>query len=254
MRRCVVAVVMLAVSAVTGCSSSGPPPAAAPPRTLTVATAASLTGVYTRLKSAFEASHPGVTVRLDAANSAVLAQQAVNGAPIDVLATASPATMDVVSRAGKVVGTPAIYATNHLMIAVAPDNPRNIARFADLAAPGTRVVVAPPQTPCGAATVETERRSGVALTPVSEQDDVTSVVTTVASGNADAGVVFVTDVAAAAGRVRGVALPEAADIPVQYPTAALTTAPQPDLAREWVALVTGEQGRAVLTQAGFGTA
>lgn len=247
--RLVVACVVLWCG-VAACGSAPTPPAA--PRTLTVSAAASLGPVYQQLADRFRASHPGVEVRLNLANSAQLAQQIVQGVPVDVFAAASADTMDVVSRAGRAAGPPVSFASNRLEIAVAVGNPRGVRGFADLANPALRVVTTAPQTPCGAATLEVARRTGTALRPVSEQGDVTAATTSVSTADADAAVVFVTDVLAARGRVQGVPVPEGDAVPVRYPIVALQSAPAPDLARAWIALVTGPDGGALLTAAGFG--
>ncbi len=249
----------LAVGALllAGCGSSGGPSAAAPSpapeaRTLTVLAAASLTETFTGLEQRFEAERPGVDVRLNYGGSSDLAQQIVNGAPADVFAAASDATMKTVTDADLAVGTPTVFATNVLQIATVPGNPRGVASFADLAGPDLKVVVCAPQVPCGAATEKIQKATGVTLRPVSEETDVKATLGKVASGDADAGLVYVTDVAAARGRVQGVSFPEAAQASTNYPIAVLRDAPQAQLAREFTDLVTGEAGRQALQAAGFG--
>ena len=133
--------------------------------TLTVLAAASLTETFTELEKQFEAAHPGVDVKLNYAGSSDLAQQIVNGAPADVFAAASDATMKTVTDAGLAAGTPKVFATNVLQIATAPGNPKGIASFADLAKPDLKVVVCAPQVPCGAAAEKIEKATGVTLTP-----------------------------------------------------------------------------------------
>ena len=127
--------------------------------------AASLTETFTALEKQFEADHPGVDVKLNFAGSSDLAQQIVNGAPADVFAAASDATMKTVTDAGLAAGSPTIFATNVLQIATAPGNPKGIATFADLAKPDLKVVVCAPQVPCGAAAEKIEKATGVTLTP-----------------------------------------------------------------------------------------
>jgi molybdate transport system substrate-binding protein len=223
-------------------------------RTLTVLAAASLTEVFDELRPAFESANPGVTVRLNYAASSDLAQQIVNGAPADVFAAASDATMRTVADAGLTAGAPTVFATNVLQIATAPGNPRGVAAFADLARPELKVVVCAPQVPCGAAAAKIQEATGVALAPVSEEPDVKSTLGKVTTGDADAALVYVTDVAAAGGAVQGVAFPEAGGATTNYPIAALRDAPQPELAAAWVELVTGPAGREALAAAGFGAA
>jgi molybdate transport system substrate-binding protein len=145
-----------------------------------------------------------------------------------------------------------VFATNELQIAVAKGNPKGITSFADLAKPGSTVVVETPQEPAGAATRKVEQASGVTLHPVSEELDVKLVLSKVATGNADAGVVYVTDVRAANGRVQGVNFSKAANAINTYPIAVLKNSAQLDLARKFLALVLSPPGQRVLTHAGFG--
>ena len=134
--------------------------------------------------------------------------------------------MKTVTDAGLAAGTPTIFATNVLQIATAPGNPKGIAAFADLAKPDLKVVVCAPQVPCGAAAEKIEKATGVTLTPVSEEADVKSTLGKVTSGDADAGLVYVTDVSAAKGSVQGVSFPEANQATTNYPITVLKNAPQ----------------------------
>ena len=238
-----------------GGGSGGAAPSPAPEmRTLTVLAAASLTETFDGLAQQFEADHPGVDVRTNYAGSSDIAQQIVNGNPADVFAAASAATMQTVTDAGLAPGTPKVFATNVLQIATAPGNPKGIASFADLAKPDLKVVVCAPQVPCGAAVEKIEKATGVTLRPVSEEADVRSTLGKVTSGDADAGLVYRTDVDAAGGAVEGVNFTEAGQAPTDYPIAVLEDAPQPQLAQQFVDLVTGEVGRRALQDAGFGPA
>jgi len=220
-------------------------------RTLTVLAAASLTDSFTALEKKFESDHPGVDVKISFAGSSALAQQITNGAPADVFAAADEKNMKKVTDAGLAEGTPEIFATNQLEIAVPPDNPGGIASFADLAEDGVVVVVCAPQVPCGAATEKVEQATGVTLKPVSEEQDVKSVLNKVRTGEADAGLVYVTDVNSAGDKVKGVPFDESKNAVNSYPIAALKDAPQADLAKEWVELVLGAAGKAALEKVGF---
>jgi molybdate transport system substrate-binding protein len=242
-----------AVLALSACGSGEAAPGAPPARELTVFAAASLTETFTGLGERFEAANPGVTVRFNFGGSSDLAQQIVNGAPADVFAAASDATMKTVTDAGATAAPPAVFATNVLQIATAPGNPKGIAAFADLARPDLKVVVCAPQVPCGATAEKIEKATGVALRPVSEELDVKSTLGKVTTGDADAGLVFVTDVTSAGDDVQGVSFPEARQAVTNYPIAVLADAPQADLAGRFQDLVTGEQGRAALEAVGFGT-
>ena len=222
-------------------------------RTLTVFAAASLTESFGELEKQFETDNPGVDVVLSYGGSSDLAQQIVNGAPADVFASASDTTMKTVTDAGLADGAPAVFATNVLQIATLPGNPKGITSFADLADPDLKVVVCAPQVPCGAGAQRIETATGTQLSPVSEETDVKSVLGKVTSGNADAGLVYVTDVASAGSAVQGVSFPEATQATTSYPMAVVTNTPQPELARSFESMVTGEQGQKVLQAAGFGT-
>jgi molybdate transport system substrate-binding protein len=245
-----------AVLLLAGCGGAtdvaAPAESAAPEaRTLTVLAASSLTDVFTELETRFEAANPGVDVTLSYGASSELAQQVVNGSPADVFAAASDATMTTVTDAGLVEGAPVVFASNELQIVTAPGNPAGITGFADLADPALQVVVCAPQVPCGAAAEKIEKATGVTLTPVSEEENVRAVLDRVTTGNADAGLVYVTDVNAAGDAVQGIAFPEADRAVTNYPIGVLTSAPQPELARAWTDLVTGPEGRAALAEAGF---
>ncbi|MEU6645296.1 molybdate ABC transporter substrate-binding protein [Saccharomonospora sp. NPDC046836] len=221
-------------------------------RTLNVYAAASLTESFGVLERRFEDEHPGVDVRLNLAGSSQLAQQIGEGAPADVFASADEKNMQKVADAGGVAGQAQDFATNKLTIAVAPGNPAQITGFQDLTRDGLTVVVCAPQVPCGAATERVEQATGVTLRPASEEQDVKSVLTKVQAGEADAGLVYVTDVTSAGDKVAGVEFPEADQAVNRYPIAVLAHAPQPDLARAFRDLVLGQAGRQELSRVGFG--
>ena len=236
---------LLAVVAVlTGCGSS------APPHTLAVFAAASLRTTFTDLSAAFTGANPGAHVELTFAGSADLLSQLTQGARGDVFATADTATMDRADRAGLLAGPPIAFASNTLTIVVARGNPQGIKGFRDL--PRVSLVMCAAQVPCGAAVARMEQNTGVRLNPVSEEPSVTDVLNKVTSGQADAGLVYVTDARSAGDAVSAVAFPEAADAVNTYQVAVLNDATDPALARRFVDLVTGPAGRHVLAAAGFG--
>lgn len=218
---------------------------------LTVFAASSLRGPFTQLGDTFEQRHPQVTVRLNAAGSADLLAQLEQGAPADVFAPADLETMRRATAAGLVSEPVRRFASNTMTIAVPPGNPAGVRRFSDLAAPDVTVVVCAPVVPCGSATERIRQKSGVTLAPASEENSVADVLAKVSSSEADAGIVYVTDAQAAGGTVASIPIP-ARDNAVNVSS----IAPTPeggDLAREFVDLVTGAQGREVLSDAGFGT-
>lgn len=246
---------------VTGCSSassnsagtSGSSGGAPQQATLTVFAAASLTESFDALKTEFEQAHPGVTVKYSFGGSSTLVQQINNGAKADIFASADQANMDKAVQAGSIDGQPTIFATNKLTIATAPGNPKGIKNFADLANPALKVVVCAQQVPCGSATEKVEQSTGVTLKPVSEEEDVKQVLTKVESGDADAGLVYVTDANTAQGKVAEVDFPDASKAINNYPIAVVKGAPQTQLAKEFEQFVLAAQGQAELTKVGFGT-
>ncbi|HEY5979983.1 MAG TPA: molybdate ABC transporter substrate-binding protein [Microlunatus sp.] len=253
----IAAVVLL--SAGTGCSttavSSGggsPASATAAPQTLTVFAAASLKGTFSTLGQQFETAHAGTEVTFSFGGSSDLVTQLQQGAPGDVFASADTTNMSKATADSLVQGAPVDFASNTLEIAVPPDNPARITSFADLAADGVQVVVCAPQVPCGSATQKVEAAAGVTLKPVSEENSVTDVLNKVSSGEADAGLVYTTDVRGAGDKVTGVAFPESSEAVNVYPIAVLAGGKNSDLAQEFVDLVTGPEGQQVLAGAGFG--
>ncbi|MEV0953330.1 molybdate ABC transporter substrate-binding protein [Promicromonospora sp. NPDC050249] len=220
-------------------------------RTLTVYAAASLTSAFEQIAADFEAAHDGVSVELSFAGSSDLVAQLQQGAPADVFASADTANMDKLAAAGLLAGTPADFATNTLMIAVPPGNPAGVASLADLAAEDLNLVVCAPEVPCGAATERVEQAGGVSFSPVSEEQSVTDVLNKVITGEADAGLVYVTDVRAAGDQVEGIEFPGSSDVVNVYPVSALQGSAQPELAQEFVEAVLSPDGQQVLSDAGF---
>lgn len=220
--------------------------------TLTVYAAASLTSTFEQLADEFEQEHPGTEVQLSFGGSSDLVTQIQEGAHADVFASADLATMQKLTDDDLADGDPQDFATNTLEIAVPPGNPAGITGLADLAAPGVNLVVCAPEVPCGAATRAVADAAGVALRPVSEEQSVTDVLAKVTSGEADAGLVYRTDVQAAGEDVRGIELPEADSAVNTYPIVVVQGADEAALAREFVDLVLGAAGQQVLADAGFG--
>jgi molybdate transport system substrate-binding protein len=220
--------------------------------TLTVYAAASLTSTFTELGKQFEAEHDGVSVEFSFGGSSDLVAQLQQGAPADVFASADTANMDKLTADDLQADDPQDFATNTLEIVTPPDNPGGVTSFQDLANADLNVVVCAPEVPCGAATEQMEEVTGVTLDPVSEEQSVTDVLGKITSGEADAGLVYVTDVTAAGDAVAGVEFPESGEVVNTYPIVALEDAGDPDLAAQFVEYVLGEAGRSVLSEAGFG--
>jgi molybdate transport system substrate-binding protein len=248
----VVAVATAAVLAfATGCGTakeSSPQDADA----RVVFAASSLKQSFTTIGEQFKNANPGVAVNFSFAGSSDLVTKLGDGAKADVLASADAKNMAKAEAANLTVGDPVKFATNVLTIAVPKGNPKGITSFKDLARDDLKVVVCGPQTGCGSATERVERLTGVELNPAGTEPVVSDVIDKVASGEADAGVVYVTDVAGSGGRVAGVEFPEANQAINTYPIVTIRAAAHEDLARKFIAFVSGEAGRKVLDAAGFG--
>jgi molybdate transport system substrate-binding protein len=219
--------------------------------TLTVYAAASLKQTFTDIGEQFKTDNPGWSVDFTFAGSSDLVTQLTQGAKGDVFASADTKNMDKAATAGLLAGDPVNFASNTLAIVVAPGNPKQMTSFADLNKPGLNVVVCAPQVPCGSAAEKVEQATKVTLNPVSEESSVTDVLNKVTTGQADAGLVYVTDALGAGDKVAKVDFPEAAAAVNTYPLAVLKTAADADAAHEFVDLVTGEAGQKILSQAGF---
>lgn len=239
------AVAMAAALALAGCGSSSE---GSEDRELTVFAAASLTDTFTELAEEFEKDHPGVKVTTSFGGSSDLVAQIEDGAPADVFASADTKNMD---KLGDLAAAPEDFAANTLEIATPPGNPAGITGFQDLAEPGTKVVVCAAEVPCGNATAQMEEETGVDIEPVSEEQSVSDVLAKVTSGDADAGLVYVTDVKAAGDTVTGVDFDEADQVVNTYPISTIDGSDDADLAQEFVDLVLSETGQKVLTDAGF---
>lgn len=217
--------------------------------TLTVLAAASLKETFTDIGAAFEAAHPGVHVRFSFAGSSTLAEQITAGSPADVFAAASTSTMQTVLDAQLVAGAPVVFARNRLELAVARHG--SVRSLADAVRSGVRLALCAPAVPCGAAARRLLAAEHLTAHPVTEEQDVKSVLAKVQLGEADCGLVYVTDVHAAAGKVLGVPLPDVPAAVATYPIASLRRSGQPSLAQEFVAAVTSAAGEQVLQRAGF---
>lgn len=247
---------VVAVLALAGCSAppAGPavaPPATAPSGTLTVFAAASLTDVFAELGDSFEAQNPGVRVVFNFGGSSGLAEQIVQGAPADVFAAASPATMATVTDAGLALD-PATFATNTLELAVPAGNPGAVLALADLARDGLVVALCAPEVPCGAASATALGAAGIVASVDTYEQDVKAVLTKIELGEVDAGLVYRTDVSAAGDTVEGIPFAEAASAVNDYPIVAAAESRNPRAAAAFVAFVLSDSGRALLDGAGFG--
>ena len=246
--RTIRAAATLAAALALCAGTAGCAPAREGETSLTVYAAASLGPALEEIAAAFEETRPGVDVRpLVLDGSQVLATQIGEGAPADVFASADEATM---ARVAERAPEPAVFATNTLTIAVPPGNPAGIQGLADLADPAATVVLCAAEVPCGASSRALLEAAGIVVDPASEEQNVGAVLAKVAAGEADAGLVYRTDIAR--GGVEEVEAEGAADVVNRYPIAALRGADDPEAAAAFVAFVLGDEGQGILADFGFG--
>lgn len=260
-RRRFILTALAAVVSLSGCAKrdTGAGAAASPSGTGpsiagngTVFAAASLSESLKQMGEDFQKAHPGATVTFNFASSSALATQIIEGGGVaDVFASADEANMKKVADASLVEGTPATLARNELEIAAAPGNPKKIMGLADLAKPDLKVVLASPQVPVGRYGAQALEKAGVTVKPVSLEADVKAVLQKVALGEADAGIVYATDVKAAAGKVDGVEIPDSRNVIASYPIAVVRSSKNPELAKAFVAHAVSDAGRKVLVAHGF---
>lgn len=222
--------------------------------TLTVYAAASLTETFEEIGAEFGATHDGVEVAFNFAGSSDLVSQIQQGAPADVFASADEANMAKLTNEGLEGSDPEGFASNTLEIVVPPGNPAGVEGFQDLAGDGLNLVICAPEVPCGAATQTVADSAGAELSPVSEEQSVTDVLAKVTTGEADAGVVYVTDVIAAGDDVEGIEFSESSSAVNVYPIAPVAESANADLAQEFVDLVLDQTGQSILQDAGFAPA
>ena len=245
---------VIAMSVGTPSSSTGTASAAAASGTLIVFAAASLKATFSTLGATFKSENPGSDITFSFAGSSDLVTQLQGGAPADVFASADTNNMKKATDAGLVTGSPVNFASNTLTIVTPPGNPAGITSFADLAKDGVSEVICAPAVPCGSATQKVETATGITLSPVSEEQSVTDVLNKVESGEADAGVVYITDAAGAGAEVKSIPFPESSGAANTYPIGVLKGSTNAALAQSFVDLVTGAEGQAVLKAAGFAPA
>lgn len=230
------------------------------PQTITIFAASSLTDAFNQLASAYEMQHPDVDVLINFAGSSQLAAQLREGAAGDIFASANPAQMDTVIAAGRVAsGTQQTFATNRLTVIVPSDNPANIAQFADLAQPNVQLILAVPGVPVREYVDEIVAKMDDAQFSeqlygnlVSEEDNVRVVVAKIALGEADAGVVYLSDVTAdIAEQVTQISIPDAQNVIATYPIAPLTDASNPQGAQQFIDFVLSDAGQAILADWGL---
>jgi molybdate transport system substrate-binding protein len=254
MRPGIVIAALVAVLAIASCGSDGAARDDTAPADITVFAAASLTAAFTELGDAFAAANPGAEVTFSFAGSSELVAQLREGAPADVFASADLANMAVLTDADLVDGEPEVFTTNVAEIIVEAGNPLGIAGVADLADDDLVVVQCAPEVPCGTYAEQVLANAGVTVTPSSLEQNVKAVATKVILGEADAGLVYRTDVLAAGDDADGVTIPDDVNVVAEYPIALVADAPDPVGGRAFIDFVLSAAGQAILAGNGFGSA
>ncbi|HKQ02401.1 MAG TPA: molybdate ABC transporter substrate-binding protein [Actinomycetes bacterium] len=245
----VLAVAALALAACGGSDDdSGGSSSAASASEIKVFAAASLTAAFTKIGDDFSAANGGTKVTFNFAGSQALATQIQQAAPADVFASADIPNMDKVKD---LVNTPQNFASNLLAIVVEKGNPKGVKGLEDLASPDLKVVLAAEEVPAGKYAKQILDKAGVSVTPVSQEDNVKAVVTKVSLGEADAGIVYVTDVSAGGDKVEGVDIPEDQNVTATYPIATVKASKAQDKAQAFMDLVLSAEGQQVLKEYGF---
>jgi molybdate transport system substrate-binding protein len=245
--------------AAAGCTAVSPPPAN-DEATLTVFAAASLTDAFSELGQAFEAKNDSTQVVFNFAGSSQLAVQLREGAVADIFASANETQMATAVSANRIqANTVQPFATNHLSLIVPADNPANIASLADVANPGVRLILAASGVPVRDYTdamlqaLPPDFQASVYANLVSEGQNVRQVVAQITLGEADAGIVYRSDVTpSVAASVQQIPLPEAQSVQANYPLAIVAEAPQPALAQQFIDFALSAEGQAILSKWGFG--
>ena len=252
-RRSFMAVPFLLLAAAcggTGEEATTTGPGAALESELLVSAATSLTDVFAEMESVFETAHPGVDVVLNFGSSSSLRAQILEGAPADVFASANSSNMDQVVEAGE-AENPHILAGNLLEIAVPVGNEAGVSGLADFADDDLLIGLCAEEVPCGDFGRQALEKAGVSPAIDSDEPTVRALLTKIEAGELDAGIVYVTDIAFAAGTVEGIEIQEEHNMSAWYPIAVLLNAPNPGPADAFVAFVLSDDGQQILSQFGF---
>jgi molybdate transport system substrate-binding protein len=211
----------------------------------------SLTEAFDEMATAFKAANPHANVTFNFAGSGDLVTQISQGAPADIFVSADDSNMTKLTDAGEAVGDPVSIAKNTFEIIVEKGNPKGVTGVADLAKPDLLVVLCADTVPCGKGAAKILANAAVAVTPKSYEDKVKGVVTKVTAGEADAGIVYVTDVQAAGDNAAGVEIPANINVINNYPMVLTKEATNPAAAQAFMAFVASPDGQAILAKYGF---
>ena len=243
--------VSVVAALLTACGSSGSPSTTTLSGTASVFAAASLTDSFKALGAAFQTAHSGTTIQFNFAGTPTLVTQIEQGASADVFASADTTNMDKLKTDGFTAGTAQVFAHNKLEIVVAAGNPKHITGLADLAKPGVIYITAGATVPAGKYALQILASAGVKVTPKSLETDVKSVVSKIELGEADAGIVYTTDVRAAGSKVTGVPIPDSVNVIATYPIVAVKGTKNSALGSAFIAYVMSADGQATFQSFGF---
>lgn len=249
--RAASALVVAAALVCGACSTSSTAVDAPLAGEVTIFAASSLVDAFARIGDEMKKANPDARFVFNFGSSSTLATQIANGAPADVFASADETNMRTIVDAELAVGVPTAFAGNRLEIAVAAGNPKKIGALADLARADVVLVLAAPTVPAGRYALEALTKAGVTARPVSQEVDVRAVLNKVSLGEADAGIVYVTDVRSAAGRVAGVAIPEEQQVVARYLGAVVKGSKNAPLANRFIDYLVSPDGQSILAQLGF---
>jgi molybdate transport system substrate-binding protein len=247
----VVIAVFAAACGGTAGSASTSPSSASLSGYINVFAAASLTASFNAIGIAFHKANPGVGVNLNFAGTPTLVTQIEQGAPADVFASADTANMTKLTTDGFTSGDSKVFARNQLEIVVAPGNPKGISGLADLAKPGVIYITEGPTVPAGKYSLQALATAGVKVTPKSLETSVSGVISKIELGEADAGIVYTTDVAAAGSKVQGVQIPAADNVIATYPIVSVKGTKYPDVAAAFIDYLVSTTGQSMLATFGF---
>jgi molybdate transport system substrate-binding protein len=248
MKRALVAFATLAVLiAATQPAAAGQQPSGE----LTLFAAASLTDSFDAIAKQFEKRYPDVSVKFNFDSSSNLAAQIQQGAPADVFASADEANLQKAVDSGDITARPVVFAKNRLEIAVEEGNPQKVKRLADLGKSGLVVVLCADQVPCGKYAGESLTKAGVSVSPASKEENAKATLSKVSIGEADASIVYVTDVKASKGTTSGVKIADKLNVIATYPMGVVKDSQNAEAAKAWVQFVTSKDGQKTLRKFGF---
>jgi molybdate transport system substrate-binding protein len=247
----IAAAAVLAACGTSGGTASTSSPSASFSGFIHVFAAASLTASFNALGVSFHQANPGVGVDFNFAGTPTLVAQIEQGAPADVFASADTTNMDKLTADGFAVGTSLVFARNQLEIVVAPGNPKGIRSLADLAKRGVIYITEAPSVPAGKYSLQALASAGVKVTPKSLETSVTGVISKIELGEADAGIVYTTDIKAAGSKVQGIEIPAANNVVAMYPIVSVKGTKSSDLATAFISYVLSSTGQSTLATFGF---